>query len=84
MFAEYNKSGEENITDQQDYQGNTPLHLSASLGSMQIMKLLIVKGRADVNIENHDEACPTVLHIAASTGNLGMVCISSAKGLFFR
>ena len=34
--------------------GNTPLHWAALYGRQKVVKLLIVKGSADVNAKNND------------------------------
>ena len=45
----------------QTFQGNTPLHLAASLGHTDIMAALMKK-MADVNVRNHTMAVATIIH----------------------
>jgi len=75
-----NKEGDSNIVkalikgganlNLQDWQSNTPLHLAAINGNLEVFDALI-KGRANLNVQN--ERGDTPLHLAAKSGNLRIV-----------
>ena len=51
-----------------DY-GTTPLHLAASNGHLEVVKLLVVEFKADVHAK--DRCKKTPLHKAVTSGGLG-------------
>jgi ankyrin repeat protein len=48
--------------DNQDFDGNTPLHAAVMTSQLDVVKLLVERGKASLDIQNYDLSCPSALH----------------------
>ncbi|XP_054762960.2 transient receptor potential cation channel subfamily A member 1-like [Lytechinus pictus] len=62
--------------------GMTPLHISARRGHVEITKILVTLGKADVSAIDNDECTP--LHLAATNGSMGVCKLLVEHGAYIR
>ena len=59
------------VSNDSDIFDQTPLHFAASNRHLEVVKLLVVEFKADVNAKNNNDWTP--LHFAASSGHMEVV-----------